>query len=365
MSESSDHLTEQTDSPTEQDSPWPYEVRVTEDGRGIGCFATRAIAPGEIVLYDRALILWDDGMRLIEKLDVIIHAYHTANSRTREDWLSLSSEQTYLRSFYAFVLRLQGDEHTPLFASEPMVNYPEICMLVQCNSFGILTSHAGFYLRAARFNHSCDPNVTWHQATGSDDWIGRATRRVEAGEELVVSYINVANVKPERQLMLTSGWGFNCRCPKCTGGPDLYTSRLRQELNVLTGQGTAPVVIDFPNDETMDMAVDRMNTRFTLLKRIMTRSPRPAGAAPGPAEVEMIFTMWDKFNVDREEAYTQFLANTSMHRPRAHGNWAYITIYSQLYSRRLARASAAILGREHDGKRQMAFISSTPFSMSY
>ena len=63
-------------------------------------------------------------------------------------------------------------------------------------------------------NHSCIPNVAWF--TESEDWTRkevRACKRIEEGEEIVASYIDLSQLplRQQRREMLRPTWNFVCR----------------------------------------------------------------------------------------------------------------------------------------------------------
>ena len=71
------------------------------------------------------------------------------------------------------------------------------------------------YPTVARLNHSCDPNLDWRSVNGSNTIELYTLRDISAGEELFISYIDQSLPKPDRQALLKSLYGFNCRCLKC------------------------------------------------------------------------------------------------------------------------------------------------------
>ncbi|KAF8452465.1 hypothetical protein L210DRAFT_3661558 [Boletus edulis BED1] len=71
----------------------------------------------------------------------------------------------------------------------------------------------GIWVSASYFNHSCMPNVQKRR-------VGRelhfeASRRIHAGEELCVSYIDTDLPADQRRRELEESWFFTCRCLRC------------------------------------------------------------------------------------------------------------------------------------------------------
>ena len=84
------------------------------------------------------------------------------------------------------------------------------------------------------FNHSCDPNVSVEMAgsTKRHTLKFEATRDVEAGEELFISYLNeeeLALNRQDRRAKLTDWTGSACRCSRCTR-EDMSEKRRHPEI---------------------------------------------------------------------------------------------------------------------------------------
>ena len=101
------------------------------------------------------------------------------------------------------------------------------------------------YPIGALLNHACTPNVcitfTRSQQVGRcagarmragrticterSCWLGgpnqsvRAIRDIAAGEELCISYVDLAHATAERQGHLLRQYGFQCACDRCTQQP--------------------------------------------------------------------------------------------------------------------------------------------------
>lgn len=93
------------------------------------------------------------------------------------------------------------------------------------NSFGIFETGLerdgemlgyGSWTEASFFNHSCRPNLKKERTRRAYSFT--AIQPVEAGDELCISYIGDSADMPlqERRSRLSAGWGFVCRCARCT-----------------------------------------------------------------------------------------------------------------------------------------------------
>jgi len=76
-------------------------------------------------------------------------------------------------------------------------------------------SGAAVFEIAARFNHSCIPNAffSWHNLKQEERIY--ATRHIEAGEEITLSYCDPFYEHSQRRWELQH-YGFVCVCPACT-----------------------------------------------------------------------------------------------------------------------------------------------------
>ncbi|KAK0199729.1 hypothetical protein DFS33DRAFT_1267930 [Desarmillaria ectypa] len=69
------------------------------------------------------------------------------------------------------------------------------------------------YIWGSYFNHDCSPNVRKQREGRSMQFY--ATRDIEAGEELCISYIDVNDPVEKRREELASEWYFTCLCRRC------------------------------------------------------------------------------------------------------------------------------------------------------
>jgi hypothetical protein len=69
-------------------------------------------------------------------------------------------------------------------------------------------------VQAARFNHSCSPNVYHRYNPDIDRLTIHALRDIRPGEEICTAYIDICSDTAERRRVLQH-WGFECRCEAC------------------------------------------------------------------------------------------------------------------------------------------------------
>ncbi|KAI0526417.1 hypothetical protein F5B22DRAFT_641563 [Xylaria bambusicola] len=72
-------------------------------------------------------------------------------------------------------------------------------------------------------NHSCDPNavLVFNQPRHEI----RALRKIKAGEEILISYVEATNPFNVRQMQLKENYLFTCQCTRCLKGGNLETDK--------------------------------------------------------------------------------------------------------------------------------------------
>ncbi|KAI1419940.1 hypothetical protein F5Y12DRAFT_720131 [Xylaria sp. FL1777] len=218
----------------------PFEVRDAGTGRGLGCFATRDIKPGEVVLVDYTSIHWVNNIHCPD----FVEEYRRGLRLGRPDGTYLEEEKQ--------------DE------------YLRLIQAADSNAYGTSkTTEDALFLRASRFNHSCDPNLSYEVFEGTYRWVGRASRHIAKGEEILVTYLANHSRREERAKLAREVWGFSCDCPKCNDGIDTYTAsliRARNAANAFEPEKTEPPPIFVDDLEAM---AERLKFRTELLREIV------------------------------------------------------------------------------------------------
>ncbi|KAM7210686.1 hypothetical protein V8F06_013931 [Rhypophila decipiens] len=95
--------------------------------------------------------------------------------------------------------------------------------VVRTNAFGIYAvdgrDFKGLYPEIARLNHGCDPNAYGRFTKADLAMTAVATRDIEPGEEITISYIPLGMPSIYRQQALAN-WSFKCTCALCTSAPE-------------------------------------------------------------------------------------------------------------------------------------------------
>lgn len=96
----------------------------------------------------------------------------------------------------------------------------EVLCRLKCNSHTLVDGDlreygAGLYPLAALVNHSCAPNCVQSFTSGGVIEM-RAMRALGEGEEVTMSYVDLAQPLKERRAELLSRYCFECACSSCT-----------------------------------------------------------------------------------------------------------------------------------------------------
>ncbi|KAI1752117.1 hypothetical protein F4782DRAFT_547079 [Xylaria castorea] len=254
----------------------PFEVRDAGGGKGLGCFATRDIRPGETILVAYTSITYYDSRSWIVKVNSLINLYDSLDISDKREWAALHGyyDEGVAEGYRTCLARARPDG--TYLTQDQQDNYLDLFLAFDSNCFGTeaaIREASVMFTEASRFNHSCDPNVVYECDTYPDRWVGRVNRHIVKGEELTISYISCHSLREERQRDTMTGWGFACACTKCTGGLDNYTASLEQArdiVNGLDGNRATPNYQDNPS-----AMAEQMHTRVNSLRDIVKEAANP------------------------------------------------------------------------------------------
>ncbi|KAG5342342.1 hypothetical protein C0989_002813 [Termitomyces sp. Mn162] len=196
----------------------------------MGMFATRDLAPSDLILAERPLLVVPQ-----RDLNVVFTKAGHAQPPPVEAMEALLK---------VCVDRMLPDNRTAFFELHNCHTKDDpgpILGIVRTNgiSIRILTEpsklgkddpldFSGIFQTMSRINHSCAPNVTRHFDTASFSLRLHAIRPIKAGEELLMSYVDMSLLKVKRQEKLRP-YGFDCACKFCTNpNCDALLSRILQ-----------------------------------------------------------------------------------------------------------------------------------------
>ncbi|KAI0547851.1 hypothetical protein F4679DRAFT_586136 [Xylaria curta] len=254
----------------------PFEVRDAGGGKGLGCFAIRDIKPGETILVTYTPITINDATSWTEKVDSIIDLYDSLDASDRADWAALHGNynEGTVEGYRKRLARVRPDG--TYLSLEQQNEYLERLLSFDSNCFGTEAAKeeaSVLFPQAARFNHSCDPNISYRCDTYPNRWVGRANRPIAKGEELNISYLSSHALREERQGDAMTKWGFACTCTKCIGGQDTYTASLEQVRDIANRLDRSRSTLAY-EDDIVGMA-KQIHTRVNSLRDIVKEVAEP------------------------------------------------------------------------------------------
>ncbi|KAI1114968.1 hypothetical protein F5Y14DRAFT_450588 [Nemania sp. NC0429] len=279
----------------------PFVVR-DAGHKGKGCFASRDIKAGETVLATYTPIVWKDGNRDWDRrVDTFIDLYDNLEEHEKQEWAALNSRHSCgaVERYNESLTRQRPDGS--YLTEEQRRRFISLFLAADTNSFETADFNmngraddredsVALFLKASRFNHSCDPNVTYICYTKRNRWVGRATRDIAKGEELFISYVPTHDLRKDRLVMTNQAWNFNCDCAKCGERLDTYTASLQTARDLATGVGGGRSRPPTYEDDADAMA-RQVHDRIELLKRIVSQGGETY--EDQCRRRELTFAVWD------------------------------------------------------------------------
>ncbi|KAL1851368.1 hypothetical protein Daus18300_012549 [Diaporthe australafricana] len=189
--------------------------------RGRGLFATTNVAPGDVIMVEKAFCAV-----FKQEDEKEIHKYHRAecvygvmdkmryNPKQAIRYLDWYDGGQFQNKVFDFV---DGMCTLDTFVVQATYDINAFGCTMESSRPGVATAKdethaAGIWLHAAYTNHACIPNA--HTSYIGDMMIIRAIRGVKAGEEITVAYQQPDFSYPERKKAL-SHYGLECDCQLC------------------------------------------------------------------------------------------------------------------------------------------------------
>ncbi|EPE10882.1 set domain-containing protein 5 [Ophiostoma piceae UAMH 11346] len=204
-----------------------WEVRMTAD-KGRGLFAVVDITRGTRLLTENPLvtvkpppIVPGRGFQLSAMLAPVEEAFHSLTPKQQEEYLSCHEVRF-------------GDEGRDEDAAAAMaktksktttVSGGRLLRILRSNAYNMQDGRVGLYPNVALINHDCRPNVLNTDLKGSVykvEGLQRvivATRDIQAGEEIVTTYVPLLADTETRRTRLNQ-YGFVCNCASCRSSRD-------------------------------------------------------------------------------------------------------------------------------------------------
>ncbi|ORY57715.1 hypothetical protein BCR35DRAFT_309615 [Leucosporidium creatinivorum] len=187
----------QDDDDNASSPPW----RVEATSKGFGAFATRQLQLGELLIAERPLCIWPQGL---------------SEAQAKEHFQRMSDKE---QKVFLQLSRTEGDG--------PVRDLDEIRAIRATNGFSLQMPGtgvtAGFvFPRIARINHSCAPNCSQSMNFETLRMEVYAITPIASSTEISIDYLPlITSTRAERQRALKESFGFSsCLCPVCTASPE-------------------------------------------------------------------------------------------------------------------------------------------------
>lgn len=191
---------------------------------GRGLFATRDLAPGDLVLVEKAALMPNQYSPTRASA-----ALYASMVRQLCDNPSLCSSILPLFPGDDFPYSYAADGRSPgdIVDNHPIIDVfqAEGIRTKNCFSLPLATVLAtrpsmpdnllakGLWVYSSYMNHSCVPNTM--RSFMGDLLISRATRHIKKGDEIFQQYCPVKPVPEVREKQFEESWGFKCVCVLC------------------------------------------------------------------------------------------------------------------------------------------------------
>ncbi|GLD91971.1 hypothetical protein PINS_up000504 [Pythium insidiosum] len=198
-------------------------------GGSRGYVATRDLAPGTLVLVEKAYVPWPMD---VDQSDPSFFIVTVRNILREPSWKITVEHLGYLHpqrleDLPAELLTAGREKYDAQLAA--LLKEPEVAALgvshdtllqnvfaMQCNAFD-----SGVFLHNAIFNHECNPNCIKFTPEDRERGVSevRVARAVKKGEPLTISYLYPREQSRNRRLRnLREQFGFVCICALCRRG---------------------------------------------------------------------------------------------------------------------------------------------------
>ncbi|KAF9036932.1 SET domain-containing protein, partial [Hymenopellis radicata] len=186
---------------------------------GLGMFATRNIKQGDLILSERALIIFPaavpysadvSGLSAQDLQRVVLHSGEKLVERLF-DRMNPGQKKAYMSLHNSHKLDGSG----PLFGVARTNGYKIVPLADSEKGEGDAGAYSGVFDQLSRINHSCGSNTTRRFHMPSFSMRLYATRDIRQGEEITANYDSVWESTALRQAQMDR-YGFRCTCSSCS-----------------------------------------------------------------------------------------------------------------------------------------------------
>ncbi|EGG04480.1 uncharacterized protein MELLADRAFT_108480 [Melampsora larici-populina 98AG31] len=177
-------------------SSWKI-TKLDHQDRGYGLIATRQILPGELLLKEKPIFKLNSKIRSIEDYETNLNSIlKKLDGEDRNRFLSLSNP----------------------WQNQSLSNISNYIRILQTNAISIGSNQLAIFPSLSRINHGCagasNSVYNWREKEGVE--VVHATKLIEVGEEILISYWDSKRSRSDRQDYLKSNYGFQCTCQTCS-----------------------------------------------------------------------------------------------------------------------------------------------------
>jgi len=194
--------------------------------KGYAAFATKKYSRGDLICEERALLsIQCTGPATSEQVTALEEAVSKLSDKDAKRFYALSncfSIQTnaVAETIDSVDVDLAGMCDTATVVQLHSVPVPQFSSHIfgtfKTNCFDMNGIGSALYPTIARVNHACSPNA--RQEHDDLTHVERlvATKDIEVGEEISISYIDNRKTTQERRELLSTAYGFHCVCDMCS-----------------------------------------------------------------------------------------------------------------------------------------------------
>lgn len=217
-------------------------------GRGRGLFATKNVAPGDVIMVEKAfcatferdvpeekpaIVDVKDGEMSLEKqaariygtIDKIIH-----NPKQARQFLDLHDGGKFQNKVPKFLDGMATVDTFLVQAIDRLNGFDFPGIKSTEDGSGEQPTAAGIWLHVSHANHSCIPNAD--RSFIGDMMVVRATRDIKAGEEITLAHVSASDPYLERKERLSS-YGIECGCKLCKTEKSIPNKRLSKRAKLV------------------------------------------------------------------------------------------------------------------------------------
>ncbi|KAF8854581.1 SET domain-containing protein [Acephala macrosclerotiorum] len=200
---------------SENDNRDPPFIVAPIPGRGMGLIANRTIERGDLIKSHPAIAIFHND--------------------------AVSKDNALYPTHYSPLLHLAIDQLPPatrsLFLAMAAHNETEEPYIerIYTNTFGEDFNgqeHSIVIPETARLNHDCRPNAMYYFNPRTLVHYTYAARRIYAGEEITITYVDPLQTRLRRRAAIKRSWGFECSCSLCSQGGEFVRESNRRIVKI-------------------------------------------------------------------------------------------------------------------------------------